>query len=65
MAPKPLNPCPFCGKRDLEVQHLGSAERRFFVVACEGCEAEGPIARSAIKASEAWNTRAAPKSDGE
>lgn len=61
---KPLKPCPFCGSRDVELQRLGDAYRRFFMVVCDVCEAEGPIARSSTRASEAWNTRVEPKGDG-
>jgi Lar family restriction alleviation protein len=59
-----LEPCPFCGKRDLEIDDLGSEERPFFVVSCRSCEAEGPIARSSLAAVKHWNSRAERKGDG-
>lgn len=65
MPTAPLQPCPFCASIDLAIDHLGSAERPFFTVACEDCEATGPIAKSRTRAAKLWNTRRPPsKGDG-
>ncbi len=56
-------PCPFCGSRDLSIDHLGDGEREFFCVTCGQCEADGPIMRTEEGAVEAWNMRRKP--DGE
>ncbi|HEX5760091.1 MAG TPA: hypothetical protein VF121_12950 [Thermoanaerobaculia bacterium] len=50
----PLDPCPFCGARDLEVQPDGR-------VHCRACDAWGPAARSASAAG--WSGRAAAGAD--
>jgi Lar family restriction alleviation protein len=60
-----LNACPFCGSRTIQVHDI-SADRhhKFFAAECRSCEAEGPIARTAKLAAEAWNTRKPPSPDG-
>lgn len=60
----PLVHCPFCGSRNLAVEHLGDHEHPFFVVTCRECEADGPIKPTAAEAMDAWNTRRSHDGDG-
>jgi hypothetical protein len=42
-----LKECPFCGSRHSTLEQLGTEEHPFFVVSCDECHADGPVAPSA------------------
>ena len=61
-----LRACPFCGNREIEIDHLGNEDRSFFVANCRTCQADGPISRTEDDAIDLWNTRRRPsKGDGQ
>lgn len=50
-----LRPCPFCGSRRWSAWHLGYLPPETpWVVACEGCFAEGPRAATEEEALSKW-----------
>jgi Lar family restriction alleviation protein len=53
----PLEPCPFCGSRDLRLYEYTYAKQ--FTVDCKKCGAQGPRHASPAKARQLWNRRAA------
>lgn len=48
-----MNHCPFCGSDSLEPTYSIAANRHY--VACNDCDADGPIARSEEEAIEKWD----------
>ena len=52
---KGVEPCPFCGNREL--MEMGDGEHIFFIH-CNTCEAKGPYAGHPDPALRAWNKRA-------
>jgi Lar family restriction alleviation protein len=55
-----LKPCPFCGNKTLEINHIVITLRRrinWFHVYCFQCRAHGPDDPSERVAAEQWNTR--------
>ena len=65
--PMHLEPCPFCGKRDLKVEGIkphGLPEYdREYVVRCSDCNARGPMfCADGEHVVNAWNTRIRPTS---
>lgn len=50
-----LKPCPFCGGADLELEEI---DEGYYVVACETCDAFGPMGEGEQGAMENWNYRA-------
>ena len=53
--PKGMEPCPFCGNRELI--EMGDGENIYFVH-CNTCDAKGPYAGHPDPAIRAWNRRA-------
>jgi len=51
-----LKPCPFCGGTVLELIEPATLQPAYYV-ACEKCDASGPMAKSQWGASRLWNTR--------
>ena len=50
-----LKPCPFCGGTELEILDI---DEGFCAVACETCDAFGPMGMGPEGAREEWNHRA-------
>ena len=48
-----VEPCPFCGSENIEIDEAGIA----YVVFCVACEAQGPVASEIKDAVEKWNER--------
>lgn len=57
-----LQPCPFCGNRNLDdtcsERERGSGQRQYFYVYCNLCQACGPTDFKREDAIEQWNVRA-------
>ena len=55
------NHCPFCGSRLLDVEFERYYDREMditmFNVACDNCNAKGPVTLTIDSAIEAWNER--------
>lgn len=56
-----LQPCPFCGSKDVKLGELlrgrdNKIEHRWFA-GCEACGAKGGEQKSSMKAKKAWNMR--------
>lgn len=47
-----INPCPFCGHDDVEIDEVRVGE---FSVDCPECECIGPIKPEVMEAIKAWN----------
>ena len=65
-----LKPCPFCGKQPYTDEDTAAdfGQRRTgneYAIACSWCEVSAPGAESMEQAITAWNTRAAPRTDGD
>ena len=56
-----LNPCPFCGGRNLLYDHMGPA----YWVCCKECGTLGPSADTRVDARVKWNRRARPEAEEE
>ena len=54
-----LNPCPFCGNKDVEMRFESGAS----FVYCESCETCGPNSEVVTAAWKAWNMRGDPAHD--
>ena len=50
-------PCPWCGRNDMETENSG---RWGHFVRCPHCNVAGPNRRTADGARDAWNARAEP-----
>lgn len=50
-----LKPCPFCGGTELEVMEI---DEGFSAVACDTCDAIGPMGQGDEEAKREWNQRA-------
>ena len=48
-----VEPCPFCGSENVEIDEAGVA----YVTFCLDCDAQGPVANEIKKAVEKWNER--------
>lgn len=48
-------PCPFCGGTDLEVMDI---DEGYAAIACDTCDAFGPMGFGAEGAWQEWNHRA-------
>lgn len=55
-----LQPCPFCGSKELEVKQIqNSRNEAVYFVRCLGeCECEGPVEFLRDNAKQKWNERA-------
>lgn len=47
-----INPCPFCGNEDIEIDEVRIGE---YAVDCPECECIGPIKPEIMSAITAWN----------
>lgn len=47
-----INPCPFCGIEDVEIDEVRPGE---YAVDCPECECIGPIKPEVMEAISAWN----------
>ena len=47
-----INPCPFCGHDDVEIDEV---DLHRFAVTCPECECIGPVFGAVMDAINAWN----------
>jgi len=47
-----VNPCPFCGHDDVEIDEVSIAE---YAVDCPECRAIGPITSTVMESITRWN----------
>jgi len=47
-----VNPCPFCGHDDVEIDEVSIAE---YAVDCPECSAIGPITGTVMESITRWN----------
>ena len=50
-----MKPCPFCGSEDVELHGAGPEGPQW--IACDDCDASGPVAHSKEAALTVWNDR--------
>ena len=59
-APK-LKPCPFCGESVCGPVKKGPSANKWWEVACEYCDCQGPMSATSDMAISGWNARYKPK----
>ena len=58
---KTLEPCPFCGSKNVKVHRYDYVVNREpdAFAQCHDCSTTGPNGKTEAEAADAWNTRAA------
>ncbi len=53
-----IKPCPFCGNETIyEKDYENLISKKMIVIACDECDAEGPLSFDSETAKYAWNQR--------